>query len=91
MDIEHAVERLRDEFGLSSVHIFDELQFGKWRVFAFRKDPKGFQASCAEGCGNNIAECLADLWDSLRIGPVKAAEKKEEMLRDLARSHQSQA
>lgn len=76
MEIENTIEALKVKFRLSSVHIFDDSGWGKWRVFAFRKNAKGFNASCAEGWGDNIKECLVDLADSLKIGPIKANEKK---------------
>ena len=80
MDRKHEllVENIKKLWKLRSIHLFDE---GKdWRVFGFRQNATGFNASVAEGFGPSIAEALKDLADSLAIGPIRANEKKEKRL-----------
>jgi len=54
--------------GLTSVHIFDAP--GLWRVFGFRNDPKGYQASVESGIGDTIVGALNDLDARLTEGPI---------------------
>lgn len=74
MTIEESINRVKAKYNLASIHIFDHR--GGWRIFGFRKTQEGFNASVSEGIGNDILEAIADLADSLKIGPVRANEKK---------------
>lgn len=59
---------------LTGFHIFD--QDGGWRIFANRRDPKGYQASVEQGFGKSITAALNDLDENLRLGPIAAAKKR---------------
>ena len=54
--------------GLSSLHLFTER--GRWRVFGFRLDAKGYQASSESGTGPDILSALSNLNDRLIEGPI---------------------
>lgn len=68
MTPEKYAEHVRETHRLSSFHIFD--QEGKWRVFGFRRDAKGFQASVEDGEGVDILSALHDLDRRLIEGPI---------------------
>lgn len=59
---------IKERHGLTSFHIFD--QEGSWRVFGFRKDTKGYQASVENGSGPNIVDALNNLDARLIEGPI---------------------
>lgn len=65
---EAVAAEIRKRHKLTSFHIFD--QDNAWRVFAFRKDPKGYQASVESGTGPNIVAALNDLDARLVEGPI---------------------
>lgn len=62
------VAEIRARHRLTSFHIFD--QGGEWRVFAFRNDPRGYQASVEQGSGPNIVAALEQLDQRLIEGPI---------------------
>lgn len=68
MTAESVASLIKSRHGLTSLHIFDEP--GRWRAFGFRKDPKGFQASVAEGVGVTIEDALRSLDQRLTEGPI---------------------
>ena len=47
MQIELKIEQIKEKYSLSSVHIFDQGDWGLWRVFGFRKTVEGFNSSPA--------------------------------------------
>lgn len=54
---------------LTTCHIFS--QGDQWRIFAFRQDPKGYQASVEQGIGDNIVDALTNLDDNFAAGPAR--------------------
>lgn len=76
MTIEQQSKTIIAKWKLSTLHLFIGDEYGCYRVFGFRKTARGFNASVAEGFGDTISDAIADLDDSLKIGPVKANEKK---------------
>lgn len=80
MPTERMAMLVRDAHDLSSLHIFDETKADgtlQWRVFGFKKDPKGFQASTENRGGPSINEALRDLDRRIKIGPVAASLERE--------------
>lgn len=68
---EQRAAEIRKAHGLSSLHLFtSDIPGMEWRVFAHRKDPKGYQASVESGGGSNIAEALETLDARLKAGPI---------------------
>ena len=65
---EELAQELKAKWGLSSIHIFDAEK--NWRVFGFRHDAKGFQASSEHGEGPSILHALANLDARLAEGPI---------------------
>ena len=59
---------LKKIYHLRSLHIFDEGD--EWRVFGFRANAKGFNASVESGRGPSIHEALDDLDKRLKEGPI---------------------
>jgi hypothetical protein len=53
---------------LTSLHLFIEGR--RWRVFGFRKDPKGYQASVENGSGATIIDAIENLNARLVEGPI---------------------
>lgn len=71
MTNEQKVTDLKERFGLSSLNLWSHGIDGlDWIARAFRKDPKGFEASNETGGGTTIAEALASLEERLIAGPV---------------------
>lgn len=69
-------DEIRKRHGLTGFHIFADGDV--WRVFGFRNDPRGYQASVEQGRGATIAACLKDLDDNLIAGPIAAARARAE-------------
>ena len=58
---------------LTSLHIFTA--DAGWRVFGFRKDAVGYEASVENGRGNTIENALAHLDRRLGEGPIHKARR----------------
>ena len=65
---EELATELKAKWNLSSIHIFNAEK--NWRVFGFRNDAKGFQASAERGEGPSICHALANLDARLAEGPI---------------------
>lgn len=65
---ESLARAIKQRWQLTGLHLFDVGE--SWRVFGFRKDPKGYQASVENGRGATIAAALADLDARLAEGPI---------------------
>lgn len=59
---------IKSRHKLTSLHIFSEPPI--WRVFGFRNDPKGYQASVEQGGGATIVAALQNLDARLIEGPI---------------------
>jgi hypothetical protein len=66
--IESYAAAIIQRHGLTNLHLFTER--GKWRVFGFRKDPKGYQASVENGAGQTIRDAISNLDARLIEGPI---------------------
>lgn len=75
MKPEQLAAAVKETYGLNSLHIFDE--GAEWRVFGFRKETKGYQASVENGRGATIADALNDLSRRLAEGPIHRQASKE--------------
>lgn len=69
---ESLAAEIRKRHALTNLHIFTVDD--RWRVFGFRKDPKGFQASVENGDGETVVAALHDLDRRLKLGPVRARQ-----------------
>lgn len=76
MEPEQMAAAIKGRHTLSGLHIFD-IGTG-WRVFGFRKDPKGYQASVENGSGATIRAALEDLDRRLIEGPIHKARAVSE-------------
>ena len=54
---------------LTSLHLFTAQ--GVWRIFGFRKDAKGYEASVESGEGGSILEAIENLNARLIEGPIR--------------------
>lgn len=71
MTDEQLALEIKERHGLSSLHLFDSSIAGlEWRVFGYRRDAKGFQASVESGGGPTIREALDTLNERLTAGPI---------------------
>lgn len=70
MTPEERAKEIANQHGLSSLHIFTDPK--GWRVFGFRRDAKGYQASVEDGRGGTILAALDNLQDRLIEGPIHA-------------------
>ena len=57
---------IKERHQLTTAHIFDGPD--GWRVFGFRKHPRGHNSSVENGSGPNIVDALNDLDDRLTKG-----------------------
>lgn len=73
--IEAEWKRMKEKWGLSSIHLFADDSYGGFRCFVSRRNPKGYQASITEGLGDDWADAIADCEENLRVGPIKANER----------------
>ena len=70
MPIEAEIASVKRRHGLSTCHIFDDAAGGRWQVFSFRRDAKGYQASAESGAGETISAAISDLDRRLTEGPI---------------------
>lgn len=83
MTIEQYSQELEKKWGLSKFHIFIDAKFkNRYRVFAFKEEKKGFEASFAEGIGDTIMAALQDAGANMVLGPVESAKKKKAMMEE---------
>lgn len=68
---ETLADDIRKRHDLSSLHLFtSDIPGLRWRVFAHRKDPRGYQASVESGGGDTIEKALTTLDERLTAGPI---------------------
>ena len=69
--LEMLASDIRQRHELSSLHLFtSDIPGLEWRVFASRKDPRGYQASVESGGGKDILTALTTLDERLTAGPI---------------------
>ena len=71
--VEAVANEIRQRHNLTGLHIFNNVPDGEWRVFGFRADPKGYQASVESGRGPTIEAALAHMDARLIEGPIHKA------------------
>lgn len=69
--IENLAEVLIKKWDLSSLNIWAPIGDALgWHCRAFRRDPKGFEASVESGAGHTIRGALISMDERLRDGPI---------------------
>ena len=75
IEIETSTSELARRHRLTGIHIFQSGDV--WRVFGFRKDPKGYQASVESGEGPTISDALTNMDERLIEGPIHRAKPQK--------------
>jgi hypothetical protein len=71
MNDEERAKDIQERHRLTSLHLFtSDMPSLAWRVFASRRDPKGYEASCESGGGMTIRAALESLDERLTAGPI---------------------
>jgi|HubBroStandDraft_3_1064219.scaffolds.fasta_scaffold142490_2 hypothetical protein len=68
IEIEALSTEISQRHKLTGIHLFKSGD--QWRVFGFRKDPKGYQASVERGEGATITDAIANMDQRLIDGPA---------------------